>query len=164
MGDGNVNSDIMLIGEAPGGAEEKTGYTFQGEVGNLLHKMLTAINISRVNIYTAYAVNFRPPDDRKPTSQEIKRYSKFLKDHIAIIDPKILVLMGGTAMEAIIGSNTKITSERGKWKEIIINSKTFPLIITFNPSYLLRFPENKKFSWEDLKKIRQKIHDLNIQI
>ena len=72
--------------------------------------------------------------------------------------------MGSTAMEAVTGLNNKISSERGKWKEIILKNKTIPLIITYSPSYLIRFPENKKFSWEDLKKIRQKIKDLNITI
>ena len=87
-----------------------------------------------------------------------------LKDHISIIDPKIIILLGSTAMEAIIPSNQKISQERGKWKEIILKNKTYPLITTFSPSYLIRFPENKKFSWEDLKKIKQKILDLKIQI
>ena len=72
--------------------------------------------------------------------------------------------MGSTAMEAITGLNSKITVERGKWKEIILNNKTLPLMITFSPSYLIRFPENKKYSWEDLKKIKQKIQNLNIKI
>ena len=72
--------------------------------------------------------------------------------------------MGSTAMEAITGSISKISEERGKWKEIIIKNKTFPLIVTFSPSYLIRFPENKKNSWEDLKKIKQKIENLNIKI
>jgi len=72
--------------------------------------------------------------------------------------------MGSTAMEAVTGLKDKISSERGKWKEIILNNKTLPIMITFSPSYLIRFPENKKFSWEDLKKIKQKIIDLNITI
>ena len=154
----------MIVGEAPGAEEEKTGKTFQGEVGTLLNKMFLAINLNKNSIYSSYAINFRPPKDRKPTSQEIKRYSIFLKKHISIINPKIIVLMGSTAMEALVGLNSKITHERGKWKEIILNKKTYPIMITFNPSYLIRFPENKKFSWEDLKKIRQKIKDLNIKV
>ena len=162
LGDGNMNSPIMLIGEAPGIEEDKIGITFKGEIGELLNKMLIAIKIKRQNIYCSYAINFRPPEDRKPTSQEIKRYSVFLKEHISIINPKIVILMGSTAMEAITGINSKISSERGKWKEIILNNKTYPLIITFNPSYLIRFPENKKYSWIDLKEIRKKIDQLNI--
>ena len=164
LGDGNINSPVMLIGEAPGLDDDETGTTFNGEIGTLLNKMLVAININRPNIYCSYAVNFRPPQDRKPTSQEIKRYSVFLKNHISIINPKIIILMGSTAMESLTGINTKISSKRGKWKEIILNNKTYPLIITFNPSYLIRFPENKKYSWLDLKEIRKKIDELKIII
>ena len=162
LGDGNMNSPIMLIGETPGIEENKTGTTFKGEIGELLNKMLLAIKIKRQKIYCSYAINFRLPEDRKPTSQEIKRYSVFLKEHISIINPKIIVLMGSSAMEAVTGINSKISSERGKWKEIILNNKTYPIIITFNPSYLIRFPENKKYSWIDLKEIRKKIDQLNI--
>ena len=164
LGDGNINSSIMLIGEAPGAEEDKTHTTFKGEVGELLNKMLLAIEIKRQNIYCSYAVNFRPPEDRKPTSQEIKRYSVFLKEHISIINPKIIILMGSSAMEALTGINSKISSERGKWKEVILKNKTYPLIISFSPSYLIRFPENKKYSWEDLKKIKNKITEMKIVI
>tara|TARA_B100000035_G_scaffold231726_1_gene199912 strand:- start:130 stop:846 length:717 start_codon:yes stop_codon:yes gene_type:complete len=163
MGDGDLNSPLMLIGEAPGKVEDETNSTFQGEIGSLLNKMLLAINIKREKVYTTYSVNFRTPEDRKPTAQEIKRYSVFLKEHISIIDPKIVILMGSTAMESLTGLN-KISNERGKWKEIIFKNKTLPLMITFSPSYLIRFPENKKYSWEDLKKIKQKIKDLDIKI
>ena len=164
LGDGNINSPIMIIGEAPGPEDEKNGKTFQGEVGLLLKKMLNAINISKEGIYSTYAINYRTPEDRKPTSQEIKKYSIFLKDHISIIDPKIIILFGSSAMESVTTLSSKISNERGKWKEIILKNKTYPIMITFNPSYLIRFPENKKYSWEDLKKIKQKIHDLNIKI
>lgn len=164
LGGGNTNSPIMVIGEAPGLEEDKLGLPFLGDDGDLLEKMLHAIKIKKENIYTCYAVNFRPPEDRKPTSVEIKRYSFFLKIHISIIEPRIIILMGSSAMECVTGLKTKISDERGKWKEIIIKNKNYPLIITFNPSYLLRFPENKKFSWEDLKKIKKKIQDLNIRV
>ena len=164
MGDGNIDGSIMLIGEAPGREEDSSGLSFQGDVGSILKKMLLAINIRQEKVYSTYSINFRPPEDRKPTSLEIKRYSIFLKEHISIINPKIIVLMGSTAMEAVTGLNNKISNERGKWKEIILKNKTFPLIITFSPSYLIRFPENKKYSWEDLKRIKQKILDLKIKI
>ena len=164
LGDGNTNSPIMLIGEAPGPEEDISGLAFQGEVGKLLKKMLIAINIKIENVYLSYSVNFRPPEDRKPSTEEIKRYSTFLKEHVSIINPKIIILMGSTAMESLTGINNKISSERGNWKEIIIENKTYPLMITFSPSYLIRFPENKKYSWEDLKKIKQKIKDLNIKV
>jgi uracil-DNA glycosylase family 4 len=164
LGDGNINSPIMLIGETPGIEEDKTGLTFIGEVGNLLKKMLLAINIKKENIYSTYAVNFRPPEDRKPSSVEIKRYSKFLQKHISIIKPKIIILMGSTAMESLTGLNSKISTERGKWKDVIVGNTNYNIIITFNPSYLLRVPENKKHSWNDLKKIQQKIVDLKLNI
>ena len=164
LGDGNIDSPIMIIGEAPSIEEEIVNKPFQGDAGRLLEKMLSAINIKKQFVYCCYAINFRPPEDRKPTSQEIKRYSVFLKEHISIIDPKIIIILGNTAMEAVISSREKITNERGKWKEIIIKNKLYPLMITFNPSYLIRFPENKKYSWEDLKKIKIKIHQLNIKI
>jgi len=164
LGDGNIDSLIMLIGEAPGVEEDKVGLTFMGESGNLLKKMLLAINIKKENIYSTYAVNFRPPEDQKPSSAEIKRYSQFLQKHISIIKPKIIILMGSTAMESLTGLNSKISIERGKWKEIIVKNTSYNVIITFNPSYLLRVPENKKHSWEDLKTIKQKIVDLKLSI
>jgi len=164
IGDGDINSPIMLVGEAPGIEEDGIGKTFLGEVGDLLKKMLSAINIKKENIYSTYAVNFRPPEDRKPTPTEIKRYSQFLQKQISIIKPKIIILMGSSAMESLTGLNSKISIERGKWKEVIVQNTSYNVIITFNPSYLLRVPENKKYSWEDLKKIRQKIVDLKLNI
>ena len=164
LGDGNINSPIMLVGEAPGIEEDNLGLTFLGDVGDLLRKMLIAINIKKENIYSTYAVNFRPPEDRKPTSTEIKRYSHFLQKQISIIKPKIIILMGSSAMESLTGLNNKISMERGKWKEVIVKNTTYNIIVTFNPSYLLRVPENKKHSWEDLKKIKQKIVDLKLNI
>ena len=164
MGDGDIDSPIMIIGEAPGLLEDNENKTFQGEVGLLLKKMLHAINLDFEKTYSTYSINFRTPEDRKPTTQEIKRYSSFLKEHISIINPRLIILFGSTAMEAVTGSNNRISNERGKWKEIILKNKTFPAMITFSPSYLIRFPENKKYSWEDLKEIKQKIQDLKIKI
>ena len=164
LGDGDINSPLMFIGEAPGLLEENTGNSFQGEIGSLLKKMLLAINIKKEKVYVTYSINFRPSEDRKPTSREIRRYSIFLKEHISIINPKIIILMGSTAMEAVTNLNSKISAERGEWKEIILKNKTFPIMTTLSPSYLIRFPEKKKYSWEDLKKIKQKIKDLKIKI
>ena len=162
--DGNINSQIMIVGECPGEREEQIGKPFVDDAGNLLNKMLSAINVKRENIYITYVVNFRPPSDRKPTSAEINRYSLYLREHILIINPKILIIMGSTAMEALVGNNIKISKDRGKWKEIIIKNKTFTSIVTFHPAYLLRQPDQKKYSWSDLKEIRKKIDELNINI
>ena len=162
--DGNTQSPIMIVGEGPGQKEDELGKPFVGDAGSLLNKMLKAINIEREKVYITNVVNYRPPNNRKPETSEINRYSKFLKEHISIIDPQILILMGSTAMEALIGINKKISKERGQWKEVIIKQKTYKTIITFHPAYLLRKPDQKKFSWEDLKIIRKEIDDQNIII
>ena len=162
--DGNIQSSIMIVGEGPGEKEDELGKPFVGDAGNLLNKMLKAIKIERKKIYITNVVNYRPPNNRKPEQSEINRYSKYLKEHISIIDPKILILMGSTAMEAILGSNKRISKERGQWKEVIIKQKNYKTIITFHPAYLLRKPDQKKFSWEDLKIIHKEINQQNIEI
>ena len=162
--DGSIDSQIMIVGEGPGEKEDEIGKPFVGDAGDLLNKMLSAININRQSVYITNVVNFRPPNNRKPTSAEINRYSTYLREHILIINPKILIIMGSTAMEALVGNNIKISKNRGKWKEIIIKNKTFTSIVTFHPAYLLRQPDQKKYSWHDLKEIRKKIDELNIVI
>ena len=162
--DGNFKNSIMIVGEGPGQKEDDLGKPFVGDAGQLLNKMLAAINLKRENVYITNVVNYRPPNNRKPEPAEIIRYSEFLREHISIIEPKILILMGSTAMEALFGSKIKISKERGAWKEIIINNKTYLTIITFHPAYLLRQADQKKYSWADLKKIRKKIDELNIKI
>ena len=160
--DGNNLSKVMIVGEGPGQKEDEIGKPFVGDAGNLLSKMLKAINIERKKIYITNVVNYKPPNNRKPEQAEITRYANYLRKHISIIDPKILILMGSTAMESLFGSKTKISKERGIWKNIIINNKSYLCMITFHPAYLLRQPENKKYSWTDLKEIRKKIDQLNI--
>ena len=162
--DGNVESPIMIVGEGPGQKEDEIGKPFVGDAGSLLDKMLEAININKQKIYITNVVNYRPPENRKPDKIEINKYSIYLKEHISIINPKILILMGSTAMEALFGNNNKISQERGKWKEVIIGHKSYKAIVTFHPAYLLRKPEQKKFSWEDLKIIRKEIDQQNISL
>ena len=162
--DGDISSPLMIVGEGPGQTEDDQGKPFVGEAGKLLNKMLNAIKIERSKVYITNVVNYRPPDNRKPEPDEILRYSEFLKEHISIFDTKILILMGSTAMEALFGNKIKITKSRGEWKEIVIKNKVFKTIITFHPAYLLRQPDQKKFSWQDLKKIRKEIDNLNIKI
>ena len=160
--DGNPQSPLMIVGEGPGQKEDEMGKPFVGDAGVLLNRMLDAIKIKRSNIYITNVVNYRPPNNRKPEQGEINRYSIFLRNHINIINPKILILMGSTAMEALFGQTLKISKERGRWKELIINKKTYQTILTFHPAYLLRQPDQKKFSWQDLKMIRKRIDELNI--
>ena len=162
--DGNNQSKIMIIGEGPGQKEDEQGKPFVGDAGILLNKMLEAIQIKRNNIYITNVVNYRPPNNRKPEPSEINRYSNYLRQHIAIIDPKILILMGSTAMESLFGSKIKISKERGVWKELIIHNKTYLTMITFHAAYLLRQADQKKYSWADLKLIRKKIDELKISV
>ena len=117
FGDGNFNSKIMIVGDGPDEEDVKIGKPFMGEVGSLLDRMLSAINLKRESVYITNLLNYITPDDRKPTSAEINRYLEFLIEHIFIINPKILVIVGSTAMEALVGKNIKISKERGQWKE-----------------------------------------------
>ena len=164
FGDGSYKSPLMIVGEGPGQREDEQGRPFVGDAGMLLSKMLNAIKIDRKNVYITNVVNYRPPNNRKPEPSEIIRYSNFLKEHISIINPKILILMGSTAMESLFGSKIKISKIRGKWKEIIVNQKTYLVMVTFHPAHLLRQPDQKKYSWIDLKEIQKKIDELKINI
>ena len=154
--DGNPNSKIMLIGEAPGANEDQEGTPFVGRAGILLNKMLMAINLNRSNVYISNIINFRPPDNRRPTEEEIKRYLPYIIKHIEIISPQILVLLGSTAMNALIGSDIVISKARGKWMEKKFGNCKTSVIITFHPAFLMRQPAQKKMAWIDLKLIREK--------
>ena len=154
--DGNPKSKIMLIGEAPGANEDKEGLPFVGRAGALLDKMLAAINLDRKKVYISNIINYRPPNNRRPTDEEIKRYLPFISKHIEIINPKILVLLGSTAMNALIGNEVVISKMRGKWIEKKFGNCKTSVIITFHPAFLMRQPAQKKMAWIDLKMIRDK--------
>ena len=160
--DGNPKSKIMLIGEAPGANEDQEGLPFVGRAGQLLDKMLSAINLDRDKVYISNIINYRPPDNRRPTEEEIKRYLPFITNHIEIIDPKIIVLLGSTAMNALVGNSIVISKMRGKWIEKQFGSCKTSIIITFHPAFLMRQPAQKKLSWIDLKMIRDKKNKLKI--
>ena len=154
--DGNPKSKIMLIGEAPGANEDLEGLPFVGRAGILLDKMLKSINLDRKKVYISNIINYRPPDNRRPTDEEIKRYLPFITKHIEIISPKILVLLGSTAMNALIGNEVVISKMRGKWIEKKFGNCKTSVIITFHPAFLMRQPAQKKMAWIDLKMIRDK--------
>ncbi len=160
--DGNPKSKIMLVGEAPGANEDEEGLPFVGRAGQLLDKMLSAIDLNRNKVYISNIINFRPPDNRRPTDNEIKRYLPFISKHIEIIQPKILVLLGSTAMNALIGNEINISKMRGKWIEKKFGSFKTSVIITFHPAFLMRQPAQKKMAWIDLKMIRDKKTKLKI--
>ena len=162
--DGNPNSKVMIIGEGPGANEDIEGLPFVGRAGQLLDKMLQAINLDRTKVYITNVVNYRPPENRKPTEEEILRYLPFLVKHIEIIKPKILVLLGSTALNSILGSEKVISKARGIWVTKKIGSWKTNVIASFHPAYLMRQPDQKKYSWIDLKMIKKKLKEINIKI
>jgi len=160
--DGNPKSKIMLIGEGPGSNEDQEGLPFVGRAGELLDKMLASINLDRKNVYITNVVNYRPPENRRPTEEEITKYLPYLKKHIEIINPKILVLLGSTALNALIGNEIVISKARGKWMEKEFGKCKTSVIVTFHPAFLMRQPAQKKMAWVDLKMIREKKSKLKI--
>ena len=162
--DGNPNAKIMIVGEGPGANEDLEGVPFIGRTGELLDKMLSSINLDRDNIYITNVVNYRPPENRNPTEEEIARYLPYLTKHIEIINPTILVLLGSAALKAVIGKDEVISEIRGKWIDKKIGKCDTSVIASFHPAFLMRQPDQKKMSWIDLKMIRKKILDLKINV
>ena len=162
FGDGNINGKIMILREGPGAQEDLEGKPFVGRAGKLLDKMLSSIQLSRGQVYISNVVNYRPPSNRAPTEIEIERYLPYLKNHIEIICPKILVLLGKTALNAIIGNESVISKARGKWFQKEIGTIKLWIIASFHPAFLMRQPEQKKLAWIDLKMIRDKSKILKV--
>ena len=160
--DGNINSKIMIVGEGPGAQEDAEGKPFVGRAGRLLDKMLESIHLNRTKVYISNVVNYRPPANRRPTEEEITRYIPYLKSHIEMINPKILILLGSTALNAIIGNIEIISRVRGKWLQKEIGTVKPWIIASFHPAFLMRQPEQKKLAWIDLKMVRDKIKNLKI--
>ena len=156
FGDGNPQSDIMLIGEAPGAEEDRSGLPFVGPSGHLLDRMLQSIQRGRDNIYITNIIPWRPPANRKPSSAETAMYMPFIKRHIELIDPEILVLLGGTSANAVLNCTDGITKIRGKWFEYCVLGRLVHAIPIFHPAYLLRQPSLKKQAWQDLLSIKSR--------
>ena len=152
----------MIIGEGPGANEDAEGKPFVGRAGKLLDKMLSAIQLNRTKVYISNVVNYRPPENRKPTEDEIQRYLPYLKSHIEIINPKILILLGSTALNTLVGNEVVISKARGKWIQKEIGNIKPWIIASFHPAFLMRQPEQKKMAWIDLKMVRDKIKVLKI--
>ena len=165
--DGIILSNIMIIGEAPGFEEDRIGKPFVGPAGKKLDEMLNAIGLDRKkNVYITNILPWRPPNNRPPTDKEIVFFRKYVEQHISIINPKILLLFGNVASKSILNINDGITKIHGEWfkyKNSFIEKEIFTMCI-YHPSYLLRSPNMKKFAWEDLKKVKNKITNLKIGI
>ena len=159
IGTGNKNAELMFIGEGPGEDEDKTGIPFVGKAGKLMDKAFDGLNISREKVYIANIVKCRPPQNRVPDKEEANSCLDYLRNQVILIKPKIIVLLGSTALKNILGENYGITASRGKW----IEKKNILYMPTFHPAALLR-DENKKIDfWKDLKEVTLKASELNIE-
>ena len=157
--DGNLNAKVMLIGEAPGRDEDQQGIPFVGKAGQLLNKMLLAINLKREDVYITNVVNWRPPDNRTPNDNEILEFLPFLQRQIDIIKPKFIFLLGGVAAKAILSTPLALGKLRGKWHEYksLNLEQGIPTLASYHPAFLLRSPQYKKNSWEDLQMLQEKL-------
>ena len=155
--DGNSKANVMVIGEAPGEEEDKTGKPFKGQAGILLDKMLNAIGQNRDNTYITNIIFWRPPGNRNPTEEEIDICLPFVFKHIEIINPKVLILAGAIAAKAILKEKKGIIQLRGKWHSLNINNINIKTMPIYHPAFLLRQPSRKREAWEDLKKIKKEI-------
>ena len=156
FGEGNVNADIMFVGEGPGREEDAQGRPFVGPAGQLLDKMLAAIAMRRDDVYIANIVKCRPPQNRVPMDEEAQACLPYLRGQTGLVKPRIIVCLGATAAKYIYDPNVRITKERGIWKE----KKGVWILPTYHPAALLRDPDKKREAWEDLQKLRAKRDEL----
>ena len=159
FGVGNEHADVLLLGEAPGAEEDKQGIPFVGQSGQLLDKMLAAIGLDRNTIYITNILPWRPPGNRTPTTQEIAIFRPYVLQHIALVDPKVVVCLGGTATKALLQTTQGIMQLRGKITTISgIKAQIIP---TFHPAYLLRSPSQKREAWSDFLKIKEIVNNID---
>lgn len=167
IADGNPQAPVMLVGEAPGADEDRLGKPFVGLSGQLLDKMFSTIGLSRdKNIYISNIVNWRPPGNRQPTSQEIALCQPFIEKHIALIKPKVLVMLGGVAAKTLLNTAEGIVKLRGQWIDYTnpFLSEPIQTIALFHPAYLLRSPGQKALVWQDLLKIKKHLQSLGLNL
>ena len=158
--DGNPQAPVMFVGEAPGADEDRQGLPFVGVSGQLLDRMLASVGLARAtNAYITNIVFWRPPGNRAPTDEEIATCLPFVRRHIELVDPQVLVLVGGMSAKTLLGTATGITRLRGKWHEYETPglSRPVPCMPLFHPAFLLRSPDQKRFAWRDLVAIKQKL-------
>ena len=153
--DGNPEGRIMLVGEAPGREEDLQGKPFVGRSGQLLDRMLAAIGLDRTKVYIANTVPWRPPGNRTPTPAEIALCLPFLHRQIELAAPDFLVTLGAPAAQTLFGQPVSITRVRGVWRDVDIAGRTFPVLPTFHPAFLLRQPAQKALAWRDMLMLRR---------
>lgn len=166
--DGNPAARVMLVGEAPGADEDRQGQPFVGVSGQLLDRIFKSIGLARTeedpakSLYISNVLNWRPPGNRTPTPAEIDMSLPFIERHIALVNPKVLILCGGVAAKGLLGSGESISKLRGKFHGyrpltpgVSSNSDSIPAIATYHPAYLLRTPSQKKLVWADMLMLRE---------
>jgi DNA polymerase len=163
VGDGNESAALMVIGEAPGAEEDRQGLPFVGPAGQLLDRMLTAIGLDRSAVYITNILPWRPPGNRSPTAEEIALCQPFVERQIALVQPRVLVLVGGISAKALLEKREGITRLRGTWREFSPTgmSQAIPTMATFHPAYILRQPSAKREVWRDLLAIQKKLSELD---
>lgn len=159
VGKGSLNGDLMLVGEGPGRQEDEQGTPFVGAAGKLLNLLLDALEITEDMYYITNIVKCRPPNNRIPLEDEANQCLIYLREQVRLLNPKIIVCLGATAAKYLIDKNVKITKIRGQW----IVRKQFWLIPTFHPAALLRDESKKELMWEDFKKVKQRLNEINHQ-
>lgn len=155
FGMGNEKADILLLGEAPGAEEDKQGLPFVGQSGQLLDKALAAIGLNRTKVYITNILPWRPPGNRTPSTQEVALFRPYVLKHISLINPKVVVCLGGTSTKALLQSSEGIMKLRGRWTFVEgISAKIIP---TFHPAFLLRSPSQKREFWRDFLRVKEEI-------
>ncbi len=161
--DGNPQAQIMIVGEAPGGDEDRIGRPFVGRAGQLLDKMLAAIGLDRNHVYIANVVPWRPPGNRTPTPLETSACLPFIRRQIALVHPQILICVGASSTQTLLGTKEGIMRLRGRWFDYDMEGEKVPLLAMLHPAYLLRQPAHKKFAWADLRALAKKMQELGIK-
>ena len=157
--DGNPAAKIMLIGEAPGGDEDRQGKPFVGVSGQLLDRMLACIGLDRGSVYITNFLFWRPPGNRQPTGPEIAACLPFVERHIDLVAPDVLVALGGSSAKTLLNTTEGIMRLRGRWSQYQVpgSARVIPLLPLFHPAYLLRHPAQKREAWADLLSLKQRL-------
>jgi uracil-DNA glycosylase family 4 len=161
--DGTPNGRVMFIGEAPGRDEDRSGKPFVGRAGQLLDKMLASIGLDRSrNAYITNVINWRPPDNRDPSPEEAAMCLPFLRRHIELANPGVIILLGAVAARHVMGISEGIMKSRGRWMEYRVGDCMVPIMPTLHPAYLLRQPAHKKLAWRDLQAVAARMESLGL--
>ena len=157
-GQGDLRAPLMLIGEGPGQHEDEQGLAFVGPAGQLLTQMLSAIRLPRDRVYICNGVKCRPPHNRQPLPEEVQACLPYLRRQFLLVRPRVILLLGATAVSAVLGPEYRITRCHGQW----VSRKGVDIIATYHPSALLRDAGKKRPAWEDLQKLRDRLKELEL--